>query len=106
MNIMELIAMLEEQAEMYGEDIEVKIAEQPSWPFQNEIDAVVVSDQSLEEEIDEMTNEGDVDGALRLCDRVPKDPIVYLVEGEQDCYLPSHARYAIANQGYENWIRW
>lgn len=64
MTISELIGDLEDLAADYGDDTEVRMANQPNWPFEYSIDSVVAADD-------------DVDV-----------PVVYIVEGEQLGYLP------------------
>jgi len=79
MNIRDLITMLEEIAEESPE-AEVRIAEQPSWPFENEINGVV--EVVLDDE--------------RYEDGVSEPPVVvYLEEGEQIGYLPTLAKEAL-----------
>ncbi len=68
----ELMGWLEEMPE----DAEVRLAHQPSWPFEDEIDAfnpVVVADDDRTEE---------------------NTAVVYLVEGSQLGYLPGAAKEA------------
>ena len=72
MTIAELIEALQEFAEEHGENTEVRLAQQPSWPFEYSIDEVVaVSSDSADEDEDET-----------------EKPIVYIGEGRQLGYLP------------------
>ena len=41
MTISELIEVLQEQQEHLGPDVEVRIMEQPNWPFEYEVDGVI-----------------------------------------------------------------
>lgn len=92
----ELIEILQDAIEMHGEDLEVKLAEQPSWPFQYDIEGAVVCDKSVEEYIDEVRMEYGRDEAEdKIFQRImkpPEDPIIFLVEGHQECYLPSYVK--------------
>jgi hypothetical protein len=56
------------------EDVEVRLAMQPSWPFEYSINSVEVI-------LEEKDEEGE--------DIIPQET-VYLVEGEQLGYLPQH----------------
>lgn len=65
MNLRELIEELERCAESYGDEVEVRLAIQPTWPFEHSIDQVEVDN-------------GDLD----------KPAVVYIAEGSQLGYLP------------------
>lgn len=70
--IRELIDELEELAEEHGDDCEVRIAHQPSWPFEYGI-GEVVADVSEDDEEE------------------PGSAIVYIAEKDQIGYLPGTA---------------
>ena len=72
MTVGELIDVLQEM----NPDSEVRWAAQPAWPFEYDIENVVV----VREEYDPDDEEGEVD----------LEPVVYLVEGRQLGYLPSN----------------
>ena len=65
------VGELKEMLEGLDDDMEVRLAMQPSWPFEYSIDSVEVIDN-------------DPDGL----DDEPIEGIVYLVEGSQLGYLP------------------
>jgi len=71
MKLRDLIDTLEEIADYNeGEDVEVRFASQPSWPFEYSIDEIVY--------MDEVGDYGDTTGKMT----------VYLSEGTQLGYLP------------------
>jgi len=76
MNIRDLIEELEMIADENddGQEIEVRFASQPSWPFEYSIDGIVVASK-LDDE-----------------DRDTGQIIVYLGEGQQLGYLPIEAQ--------------
>jgi hypothetical protein len=47
MKALELIELLQEQIEVHGEDLEVLVAEQPSWPLVNRIANVWTDDEPV-----------------------------------------------------------
>lgn len=68
MSAQDLLDILEHAIEQYGPDIEVRLAHQPSYPFEYTTrDAVLVEPLKDNEE-----------------------PIIYIVEGAQIGYLPAH----------------
>lgn len=71
MTVRELINLLED----YNEDAEVRIAHQPSWPFEYSIGNVVGCEGADHEDEDAEPNDDD---AL----------VVYIGEGDQLGYLP------------------
>lgn len=77
MTISDLISELEYLAEVMGDETEVRIASQPSWPFEYSIAGIT----SVEPNDVEDGDNGDV-----------SEPVVYLVEGNQIGYLPSAAK--------------
>lgn len=99
MNINELIETLEDLRETYGEDLDVRIASQPSWPFENEIAQVVVAEPrrgNLEWD-DEDEGYYDETGNFYTEDDLAEfeennEPVAYIAEGRQIGYLPSHAK--------------
>ena len=80
MIVEELLELLEE----FNPEAEVRIAHQPSWPFEYEIvDVVPNGDEIADVLIDD-------DNARHFL-----NPVVYLVEGAQLGYLPHEARVAV-----------
>jgi hypothetical protein len=49
MNIREMIEALESITEEYGDEVDVRVADQPAWPFEYEIGQVEAVDLSKEE---------------------------------------------------------
>ena len=83
MNIVALIEELEQQRDIHGEDLEVRYASQPSWPFENAIsDTVIAVTHSIKREraIGE-------DGTTKN--------VLYLVEDHHIGYLPGDAKEEI-----------
>ena len=103
MEIRELIAQLEELAESYGDDVEVRIASQPSWPFENALTGVVAADLNSDgEDRSEEWYRGDDETEDEYFDRLQElresgadedvQTVVYLEEGSQLGYLPTIAK--------------
>ncbi len=100
MNVIELISYLEEM----DPQAEVRIASQPQWAFENSIDdAVEISApevirhgvfEEMSEEDQETTMRRADDGLVILLEENEEEPetVVYLSEGRQIGYLPSHAK--------------
>lgn len=82
MNVRDLIQLLED----YDEDTEVRIAEQPSWPFENDITDVVGISLDIDDMGNVIENEDDVEEGYVT--RTTTEEVVYLVEGRQIGYLP------------------
>lgn len=101
MNICELIGMLEDLREQNGDECDVFIAEQPSWPFENEIAGVVVADRAMEDEIDEAGGSRNVE--YDPWTRDVEDPVIYILEGQQNQYLPGYAKVAAMNSDCYQW---
>lgn len=80
MNIREFIEELESIAESEGDEIEVRLAFQPEWPFEYNVRSIefVENPASSEDEDDEIDNE-------------ENRGVVYIVEAGQIGYLPSGA---------------
>ena len=76
--IRELIDALEEQAELVGDDAEVRFAHQPNWPLETTIARVVSSDDLLRA----ADNDGEEDSHVPA-DVEDSTSIVWLTEGEQ-----------------------
>ena len=97
MTINDLIQTLTDLRDQNGDDgdIDVRIAMQPSWPFEYSIGDVQLVNEDQDEE-DE--NDGDEGGGTMIGveDARPsarpdaKPPVVYLAEGSQLGYLPGH----------------
>ena len=85
MTIGKLIAMLEDAAEQYGEETEIRMAIQPSWPLQSNIAGVVGSDEIKdEEEYDDDEDESEEKESK-------EEKIIWIVESGQcrpDPYAP------------------
>lgn len=79
MTVAELIEMLEDM----DPEAEVRIAQQPSWPFEYSIKDVV--ETGGEQEADEKAENGEAEQ-----DREELPKVVYLVEDEQLGYLPGY----------------
>ena len=79
MTLRELIEELEEHAQDFGDETEVRLAQQPNWPFEYSVGATVAIDpaSALEDEDDEEIEDGKT--------------IVYIGEGSQLGYLPGSA---------------
>lgn len=88
MNIRELIEQLEEAAQEHGDDIEVRLAMQPNYPFEYSVGRLCV--------VDLHTKDGDPDGEPmdNEC-TAPALVHVYLAEGSQLGYLPGAASNAL-----------
>ena len=86
MNIQELITELQDIANT-DPDIEVRLAMQPSWPFEYDISRVAYVDPTYPEYHDLGPEDADVPD-----DEADRPPVVYLVEGSQLGYLPQIAR--------------
>lgn len=80
MRLSELIEQLEDLATQHGEEIEVRIAHQPSYPFEYSIGNVVAVDKDAPEDDDD--EEAQVNAPLE------ETFVVYIGEGEQLGYLP------------------
>ena len=84
MNVKDLINLLEN----YDDDTEVRIAQQPSWPFEYSItDAALVDLAAPFSEEGESDEEYDPNAEPKY--------VIYLVEGNQLGYLPGIAKNAI-----------
>ncbi|MCU0928810.1 MAG: hypothetical protein MUE62_06360 [Burkholderiaceae bacterium] len=85
-----LIEQLQDMADTYGENTEVRIAHQPSWPFEYGIGEVVAGSEGDDDDGDDDPREG---GAQRDDDDTPV--VVYIGEGTQLGYLPGNASRAL-----------
>lgn len=70
------VGELKEMLEDLDEDIEVRLAMQPAWPFEYDIASLEVIEGEITEEVEE-------EGLI-------PETVVYLVEGTQIGYLPSY----------------
>lgn len=84
MNVGELKEMLEE----LDDEMEVRFASQPSWPFENEIRSGEVVDLSSQDDEDYCGPEGGPDPDGEVTEETESEEILYLVEGSQIGYLP------------------
>lgn len=92
MTLSELIQMLQD-IQVDGVDPEVRLATQPSWPFEHSISNVVEIADPESEDLVELQNElsetEDEDAAREIMERSRQNgPVVYLAEGQQIGYLP------------------
>jgi hypothetical protein len=81
LTIRELIDELEDLAEEHGDETDVRLAQQPSWPFEysiGKVEAVLVGGDDEEED------EASVPDDLRA-------GVIYIAEGRQLGYLPGPA---------------
>ena len=79
------VGELMEALDQFDPDSEVRWAAQPSWPFEYSISDVIPITE------DELVDEEDAEENMDYIPESPKkDDIVYLVEGTQLGYLPSH----------------
>lgn len=88
MNLRELISALECLAEEHGDEVEVRLAQQPRWPFELSVGEVLAVDLNAgDEEYDEPPPP----------DYAPPGPevVVYLAEGGHLGYLPGRAQSAL-----------
>jgi hypothetical protein len=81
MNVRDLKRFLED----VDEDLEVRFASQPNWPFEYEIDDIVIVDLNVPEDFETDEERETVESA----------EVVYLVEGIQLDYLPGVVREAV-----------
>jgi hypothetical protein len=84
MTVSELIHLLED----HDPEAEVRIATQPSWPFESQLQSVAAYSELVAEHVspddqDEMDEDDGPEGA---------DDCVYLFEGQQLAYLPAAAK--------------
>lgn len=74
MELRKLIELLEEMAEIHGDNAEVRLMTQQAWPFENRIHGVCFGDDI--NGVDDGEDGGDVES----------ESVVYIVEGGQICY--------------------
>lgn len=103
MRIVELIEILRQ----YDDDIEVRLAQQPSWPFEYSIGRVDFADapevmtyaeaEALDEDAQERADERAERGLLEYVQEGENRPlpILYIGEGRQLGYLPERAVAAL-----------
>ncbi len=92
------VGELKELLEGLDDEVEVRIAHQPSWPFEYSIGRVVEVDLSEDPE-DEEDSDDDADGTCTACGRNDcicdendeSEAVVYIAEGAQLGYLPQAA---------------
>jgi len=87
MTLQELISQLQDFAEDYGDDTEVRLAFQPSWPFEHSIGAVALVDVNTDDR--DLDDDGD-DFSYEASGS--EEFVVYIGEGRQIGYLPSEAK--------------
>ena len=94
MNIVRLIEELEYLKDIAGEDAEVRLATQPSWPFEYSIDSVIVMTNEMREENaraelrDEGLSEEEINEQVVGAPEFEGENVIYLSEGCQLGYLP------------------
>lgn len=94
-NIRDLIDTLEEIAQQHGDDVKVRLAQQPNWPFEYTIGEVVAVDfdapePDSEEELSELE-----DAAVNAPRTRGTNVKVYIGQGTQLDYLPGAASKAL-----------
>lgn len=87
MTVQELIEELEVYKELHGEDVEIRFASQPSWPFEYSI-GEIVSNKDCPDMCDDESDEYSTD-------EQNTDTILYLVEERQVGYLPGNVKNQI-----------
>jgi hypothetical protein len=100
MTIRELIERLEEAKDALGEDVEVRYASQPSWPFENNIREVHILGKHERRElaIEAMREDGMSEDEIKVLENFDEEElentedVVYLEEGFQIGYLPDEAK--------------
>jgi hypothetical protein len=96
MNIRELIEELESLADEHGDNIEVRLAHQPQWPFEYAIGNVVAVDTVGEPDQENFHTEEEFNEAVANYDPSNSDAlIVYIGEAGQIGYLPGAAASAL-----------
>jgi hypothetical protein len=80
------VGELRELLEGLDDDVEIRLAQQPSWPFEYSIARIEVVDLGDADE-DEADGRADADDS--------DEQIVYIAEGSQLGYLPGAARDAL-----------
>jgi len=86
MNVGDLKAFLEE----FDDEVEVRFASQPAWPFEYSIADVIFVDSN----IPEPNEDGEID-LEKYYEEDDTNNIIYLVEGQQLGYLPSAVKEVI-----------
>lgn len=86
MRISELIEQLEDLRQDLGDDVEVRLAFQPSWPFEHSIGDIAATEAVREgDTLDEDDDEADADAPA----------VVYIGEGRQIGYLDERGARAL-----------
>ena len=85
MQITELIEELERVRESHGDEVEVRLAQQPHYPFENEIAGVSepLTPWHFGDDEDDRPSES------RNSDKPLEKTVIYIAEGTQIGYLPS-----------------
>lgn len=86
MTLRDLIDQLTDLADEHGDQLEVRLAQQPRWAFEYQLADVAVVGPHERAEADE---DDDEDGDSS------EPPVVYLAEGRQIGYLPGAAAHAL-----------
>ncbi len=100
MTIRELIVELEYIAKDVGDDVEVRYASQPSWPFEYSIGDIATTTKDIREEglRSEMLDDGmtgeDINKWFKDNNETRED-VVYLAEGSQIGYLPADVKESL-----------
>lgn len=104
MNISDLIWRLQDIVAEHGEEVEVRLAIQPEWPFEHGIGDVVVVNNGDQEEMQadldaneaDMTEDEIASARLAIMEETERsETIVYLAEAGQIGYLPGAAKNAL-----------
>ena len=94
MNIVRLIEELEYLKDIAGENAQVLLAMQPSWPFEYSIDSVIAVTNEMREENaraelrDEGLSEEEINEQVVGAPEFEGENVIYLSEGSQLGYLP------------------
>ncbi len=78
MTLSNLIERLEEYRDLYGDEIEVRIMSQESWPFENSITGICSTEEMMNHRSPRDREEEE--------EPISKENFLYLVEGQQICY--------------------
>lgn len=95
MSLRDLIDSLQDLADEYGDDTEVRIAQQPQWPFEYSIgDIQAVSSGDDDDDDDDAGDEAGAEEAEGK-EATDDETVIYIGEGRQLGYLPGAAANAL-----------
>jgi hypothetical protein len=107
MTLRRLIEALEDLAAEHGDNAEVRLAFQPSWPFEHSIGEIAANaDEDADDEPDDMDDDAgpedddepeheDYPGQRVVGPETGKPAVIYIGEGAQIGYLPGNASRAL-----------